>query len=78
MNSDGIKFQRKLKSGKIQYASLKFTLREGAGYRWVQCLALLDDKGKWMYSGYWKAYTKRRNKTAEKECQKLGWEILNE
>lgn len=72
-NSDGLMYHRQRADGSAEYAWLRFTLREGAGYRWVQCLALLDRNGRWMYSGFWRATTRRRNMTAEREVERLGW-----
>jgi hypothetical protein len=78
MSKRGMRFRRKTKDGKWQHAVLAETLREGCGYRWVGCLALLEEgTGRWMYSGHWRAFRDgRENKTAIRQVKKLGWEEI--
>lgn len=47
---------------------------EGPGYRWKQVLALLDDNGRWLYSGYWRSNAYRQ---AIREVEGLGYKVEN-
>ncbi len=62
-----------LKNGN-QLAHLQITQREGAGYRWTNCLAILNNKGQWMLSCHWRSNAYRK---ALKEAASFGWEINN-
>ncbi|MHC4121470.1 MAG: hypothetical protein ACYSWO_28695 [Planctomycetota bacterium] len=53
-----------------QVGYLTRTQREGAGYRWVGCLALLDSNGRWLYSGHWRSNATRK---ANAEICQLGY-----
>ena len=51
--------------------TLTMTLHErGQGYKWIPTLALLDDKGRWLCSGWWKPNAWRQ---AEKDLLSMGY-----
>jgi len=65
---------RKFVKGKL-VGTLKVTQKEGAGYRWVGCLALLSDTGQWMHTESWRT---NRYIKAYKELTDAGWSITRE
>lgn len=58
-----------------KFAKLDITLKEGAGYRWVPCLALLDDDGRWLCSQSWRT---NHHKKAMNTIEDLGWRRVDE
>lgn len=50
-----------------------FTKR-GLTYRWVSCLALLDENGKWLYCCYWRSNAWKK---AEKELIEAGFKKID-
>ena len=52
--------------------TLTETQIENHRYKWVNCLALMSDDGRWLSSRHWR--TNHFNK-AKRELIELGWEI---
>ena len=44
-------------------------------YIWVAKIALVDDEGKWLYTGYWNL--NQINTKAIPELKNIGWEIIS-
>ena len=67
---------RKYQKGKL-IGVLRVTQRETytkRGYRWTNCLALLDDNGRWLCSAHWRTNAFRK---ADAELKAFGWEPTN-
>jgi hypothetical protein len=62
---------KSLRTGYI--GTLRVTKREGSGYKWVDCLALIDDNGYWVVSDYWRS---NAHKKAERDLLDWGYERI--
>lgn len=51
---------------------IQHELGEGPGHGWKQVLALVDDHGRWLYSGYWRSNAYRQ---AIREVEGLGYRV---
>ena len=60
--------------GKLE-GTLTLTQNENHKYRWVNCLALLDKDGRWLYNVSWRT---NHFKKAEKEILSLGFKKQEE
>ena len=65
---------------KFRKGTLKGELREtwnehGANYKWLPCLALLSEEGRWLCSTHWRRNAPRK---AERELIALGWKKVEE
>lgn len=55
--------------GKLK-GTLRVTQKEGYKYRWVNCLALLDEDGRWLSSMSWRT---NHFKKAERDLLSMGF-----
>ena len=65
---------RLYRKGKVE-GRLRITQREGANYKWVSCLALMDDDGHWLVSSHWQT---NYHWKAHNELVNMGWSRVDE